>query len=102
MAATCDEIHVPSTLSKLKGIITSASADSSLKLGGLEELPEWQGLPPSQDEVIIKLSSANAASDPVLITEAVHHKAALSKSKMYVITTISILPNKGDNLWYNK
>ena len=47
MATKGDEIDVPSILSNSEGIFTSAIADSSLTLGGLEERPECHQLPPS-------------------------------------------------------
>ena len=48
----------------------------------MKALPEWHGLPASQDEFRTKLASVNAALDPILFAEAVHNKSAISKLKI--------------------
>ena len=50
---------MPSTSLRHKWIMPSTIANASLTLGGIEEHPERHGLPHTQDEVLIKLSSVN-------------------------------------------
>ena len=56
-------------------------------------------MPLTQDEVMTKLSSVNAALDLILFADKVYNEAVLSKFKMSIGATRAIPPDETDNLW---
>ena len=85
------------TLSRLAGIVTITIDNALLTLEEMEERPDQNGLPQTQDEVLIKLSSVNSALDPVMFANADRNGAALSKFKMLIGATSAIPIDEKDD-----
>ena len=96
--AACEELNAPSKLSTAEVQVASDVADSSLVYWDMKAHPEWYGIPTSQDEVRTKLTSVNAALDPILFADAVHNEAAIFKFKMSIRSTSALPPDDTDDL----
>ena len=94
-----EELNAPSELFTVEGQVESAVADSSLVYGDMKACPEWHGIPPSQDELLTKLASVNAALDPILSANAVQNEAAISKFQMSIGATSVFPADNINDLW---
>ena len=76
----------------------SAISDASIILGGMEDPPEWHGIPKAQAEVLIELSSINSDLDPIIFADAVHNENSPWKFNMSIGSTSTIWPYQEDDL----